>query len=174
MGSIRTAVPADHAAILEVFSQARAFIASYGSDQWQDGYPEPELISADIEAGVGYVYEDETGIHAYTAIIPGHEPIYDGLQGSWKTDCDQYITIHRLAIDNSCRGKGIGMRIITEAESIARRENLISVRADTHRLNKAMQGLMKKFNYSYCGDVLYEFAAVDPLRICFEKVLDTK
>lgn len=175
MIGIRTAVTADHAAIMRVIAEARAFIASYGSDQWQDGYPEPELIESDIAAKLGYVYEDESGIHAYAAIIPGHEPIYDHLiSGAWKIDRDQYVTVHRLAIDNSCRGKGVGRQMLTFAADLARENNLDCVRADTHRANKAMQGLMTKCGFEYCGDVEYDVTAGDPVRVCFEKVLSDK
>ena len=44
---IRLAVQEDMAAIMAVFAQARAAIAALGIDQWQDGYPQREIIEKD-------------------------------------------------------------------------------------------------------------------------------
>ena len=174
MNDIRKAKSGDLDDILKVVSEARAFIASYGSDQWQDGYPEPEVIEGDIENAVGYVYENETGIHAYAALIPGHEPVYDQLKDGWVTDNDSYVTLHRLCTDHDCRSRGVGKKMLAQAEAVARENALTSVRVDTHKLNLSMQGLLKKNGYVYCGEVLYEVTEGDPVRICFEKDLTEK
>lgn len=171
MNNIRTAVASDIPSIMRVLAEARAFIASYGSDQWQDGYPELEVITSDINASVGYVFDDGSGVHAYAAIIPGHEPIYDALQGEWKVDSNEYVTIHRLACDHACRGRGVGATLIGKAAEIAAANKLPSLRADTHRLNRAMQGLLTKTGFVYTGDVNYVVKEGDPVRVCFEKVL---
>ena len=44
----RKAQTGDFDAILRLLDHARAAIRTLGIDQWQDGYPEPELIASDI------------------------------------------------------------------------------------------------------------------------------
>ena len=45
-----------------------------GSNQWQDGYPNPELIQNDIENGYGYVLAIGDTILGYTALLISDEP----------------------------------------------------------------------------------------------------
>jgi RimJ/RimL family protein N-acetyltransferase len=77
-----------------------------------------------------------------------------------------------MAIDDGYRGTGLSRSIITFAEDLARQQKLISVRADTHRGNLAMRGLMNKCSFSLCGEVEYEVTAGDPVRVAYEKLLN--
>ena len=45
MVNVRPAEAWDREALDALFRHARAAIARLGIDQWQDGYPEPELIA---------------------------------------------------------------------------------------------------------------------------------
>ena len=46
--NIRLSRISDLPALMEIFREAQATIAQLGIDQWQDGYPEPEVIASDI------------------------------------------------------------------------------------------------------------------------------
>ena len=164
----RHAEKGDLNAIVALIAHARAYIASQGIDQWQDGYPEPELIESDMEDGIGIVFLREDKICAYMALMDISEPVYDDLDGKWISD-QPYATIHRMAIDDGHRGKGVSTAMLAHAEAYAREHGLGSVRADTHRGNKAMRGLLEKSGYAYCGDVRYEVTAGDPIRVAYEK-----
>ena len=54
-----------------------------GSDQWQDGYPNPQVIQSDIDNGVGYVLADGDTVVAYSAVLVNDEPAYNDIQGKW-------------------------------------------------------------------------------------------
>ena len=47
-----------------------------GSNQWQDGYPNPEVIQKDIEKEAGFVLTEEEKIIGYTAVMINDEPQY--------------------------------------------------------------------------------------------------
>ena len=55
----RHAQQRDYEALLPLIRHAQQRIARLGIDQWQDGYPEPELIQEDINLGRGWVFDDE-------------------------------------------------------------------------------------------------------------------
>lgn len=170
----RPALKRDLPAILSLIDHARAAIRSLGIDQWQDGYPEPELIESDIERGIGYVFEADGRVAGYMVPLADHEPIYDHIDGSWITQGTAYLAVHRMAIDDGYRGTGLSVKMLSFAEDFARERGLISVRADTHRGNKAMRGLMEKCGFRYCGEVVYEVTAGDPVRVAYEKPLEAK
>jgi len=51
----RKALIAEIPPIWEILQQAILRRKAEGSSQWQDGYPNPEVIKKDIEKGSGYV-----------------------------------------------------------------------------------------------------------------------
>ena len=168
----RKAQRGDFDAILRLLDHARAAIRTLGIDQWQDGYPEPELIASDIEKQIGWVFADGDAIAGYAVLLFGREPIYDELDGAWLISGERYVTIHRMAIDDGYRGTGLSRKMIAFAEEQAREQGLLSVRADTHRGNLAMRGLMRRCGYALCGEVRYDVTAGDPIRVAYEKLLE--
>lgn len=167
----RRAEPRDRDAILAVIAHARAAIRALGIDQWQDGYPEPEVIEADIAAGIGYVFEVNGSIAGYLAMLDDPEPIYDRIDGAWRCG-GPYLTVHRVCIDDGHRGTGLSGEMLGFAEESARARDLASVRADTHRGNIVMQRLLEKRGFARCGTVVYEVTAGDPIRMAYEKRID--
>jgi len=172
MLTYRPARMGDLSDIMRLIHEAQAFMRTLEIDQWQDGYPGEDIIRSDIEIGQAFVYaDDEAGKVASIAIfslLP--EPIYDELEGEWKTS-GPYLTIHRMALDNANRGSGVAGDMLRNAVAMAKRENLASVRADTHRGNKAMRRFLEKNGFVYCGEVTYPVAAGDPIRVAYELVL---
>lgn len=165
----RCAEKKDFEAIMALIHRAQSRISLLGIDQWQDGYPEPELIASDIENKIGCVFEDDGKIAAYLVLLDTPEPVYDALDGEWLTSGAAYATIHRMAIDDGWCGRGLSTQIIAHAEAFARKKNCASVRADTHRGNVRMRRLLEKCGFSYCGECTYEVTAGDPIRVAYEK-----
>ena len=99
MRQFRQARMEDLDEIMMVIDEARAFIASIGIDQWQDGYPQRDVIEADLRQGIGYVLYDG-GIGAYAAMMLTEEPCYRNIDGAWLTQEGEYATMHRTAVCN--------------------------------------------------------------------------
>jgi len=167
----RRAEARDLNAINTLIAHARSAIAELGIDQWQDGYPEPDLIARDIEQGIGYVFESDGQIASYMVPLTDPEPIYDTIDGKWLVEGKPYLTVHRMAIDDAFRGTGLSKAMFAFAEEYARSLGMPSLRADTHRGNVRMRRLMERCGFVYCGDVEYEVTAGDPIRVAYEKIL---
>lgn len=58
---IRLAFPNEVAQVMTVIEDAKAVIAAYGSDQWQNGYPNEEVMIDDILKGHAYVALNDEG-----------------------------------------------------------------------------------------------------------------
>ncbi len=170
MISHRPAEARDLDAILAVVAQARRAIAKLGIDQWQDGYPEREVIEADIARGIGYAFEVDGKLTGYLALAPSPEPVYAQIDGAWLTD-GEYLTVHRSCAGDASRGKGLGSAMLAFAEECARERGCASVRADTHRGNIVMRHLLEKRGFAYCGEVRYPVTAGDPMRAAYEKLV---
>lgn len=150
----RPAKTADLNEIMQIVSQAQAFMKAQGLDQWQDGYPRREDFEKDIENGQCYLLLSEGEAAAIVTVTTSPEPCYEDIHnGSWLTDGESYAVIHRSAVNEKYRGKGIGKGIISFSENLARKSGAKSLRVDTHRDNKPMRGLLESQGFKYCGTV---------------------
>src|SRR5690606_26584606 len=109
-----------------------------GSNQWQDGYPNIQSITSDIDKGQGYVCVDATeGLVGYVALIFDIEPAYNELEGQWLTH-GEYAGIHRLVVSQDTKIKGVGTWIMHQIEEIALDRGIFSIKADTNHDNAGM------------------------------------
>lgn len=152
--------------IWEILQQAIEQRRLSGSDQWQNGYPNEEVVTKDIENGYGYVLVDNDVIIAYAAIIFDIEPAYTNIKGKWLTN-DKYVVIHRVATADTVKGKGVATHLFKEIEALSLLKNVNSIKVDTNFDNIPMLKILDKLGYTYCGDVFFNEAA----RRAYEKVL---
>lgn len=131
---IVVAQPGHVDAVVAITEQARANMAAMGIDQWQCGYPDRSTWEADVAAGAAYVALDEGRVVAVFRYADEPEAAYETLEGEWLTD-GPYATVHRCAVDPTCRGRGIIGELFAFACEKAAAEGMASVRIDTHADN---------------------------------------
>lgn len=165
--TLRKATDKDKDRIWEILQQAIELRKRDGSDQWQDGYPNVEVVQHDIDQGCGYVLLSEGHILVYVAIIFDGEPAYHALQGKWLSDQD-YVVIHRLAVAQDIKTKGTATILMKEVEALAVARQVYSIKVDTNYDNKGMLRIFEKLGYQYCGEVYFRGGA----RMAFEKLLN--
>jgi hypothetical protein len=136
--------------IWDILTQAILRRKEDGSEQWQDGYPNPEVIQKDIQKEAGYVLTEGETIIGYCAVIINDEPEYSKIEGTWLTN-DDFVVFHRLAISSTYLGKGLAKIITGLIENFAVSNKIFSVKADTNFDNLAMLKIFEKLGYSYCG-----------------------
>lgn len=170
--SIRRSTMKDLPKMLELYANARKFMAEHGNPrQWgATGWPPEDLLKNDIETGHSYVCESGgriVGTFYYnfgSHIEDTYEKIYDGewlgVQ-SLGEDGNTYGVVHRIAGDGSV--KGIGSYCIGWAF-----EKCGHLRMDTHFDNRVMQNLLTKLGFKRCG-VIYVHEDDDP-RYAYEKL----
>lgn len=164
--TIKKATLSDIPAIWEILQHAIQKRKEEDSNQWQDGYPNPEVIKSDIEAGVGYVILSDHEIAGYCAIMINDEPEYENIEGEWLTNAD-FVVFHRVAISKHHLGKGLARKMFEFIEQFALDNNIKSVKADTNFDNGPMIHLFEKTGYQYCGEVHFRGSP----RKAYEKVV---
>lgn len=162
----RKSTEKDFDAIWEILQQAIERRKKDGSNQWQDGYPNPETIQSDFENGFGFVLTEEDEVIAYAALIKNDEPAYEKIKGKWLTDGD-FLVVHRVAVSDIVLGQGIATKIFEKIEEYAKSQNISSIKVDTNFDNPAMLRILEKLDYQYCGEVEFRGSS----RKAFEKVL---
>lgn len=137
-----------------------------GSEQWQDGYPNPEVLRNDIEKGQGFVLVAQEQLVGYCALLINDEPQYASIEGRWLSHAD-FVVFHRVAISPLWLGQGCAKVMLGFIEAFARKNKIYSIKADTNFDNFAMMSLFDKLGYSYCGHVYFRGGQ----RKAYEKVL---
>lgn len=163
----RPATDADAAAIMEIIDYARQRMLAEGKQQWNESYPLLEHIEADIHGGHGYVICQAGEVAVYGAIIFGEEPAYNNIRkGQWLSDLP-YVVVHRLAVSGKMREQGLGTRFMQQVEKLMLQRGVHSFRVDTNFDNFAMQRVLEKLHFRYCGEIAYERG----VRMAYEKLV---
>ena len=160
----------DLTSIMKIIGDAHVYMASQNINQWIDGYPSEKLIRDDISNNESYIVKNEVDIIVGTAMFTTQlEQTYNTIDGRWLTADDaKYGVIHRIAVGGNYRGKGVAKFIISESENRLNKNNIASMRIDTHEDNIGMQSLLKALDYTYCGIIYLEDG---DKRLAFERKL---
>lgn len=147
--------------ILEVYRQARSFMAASGNpDQWGDSYPPQELVESDIRKKQLYVCKEGHTIWGVFVFFRGKEPTYSRIyEGSWLAGED-YGVIHRVAV--SVRGRSVASEIFSWCST-----GCSQLRIDTHEKNLPMQRALLKNGFQKRGTICLENGEA---RIAFQKL----
>ena len=86
------------------------------------------------------------------------EPAYGAIDGAWLTGGD-YVVLHRLAVADGEKGRGVAAEFMRRTEALARGRGVGSFRVDTNFDNRYM------LRFAYCGKIIYESGE----RLAFEK-----
>ena len=156
--------------VMVIIGEARQSIGKLGIDQWQYGYPNREIIKDDISKGFSYVVaESESNEICATFCLkedkePTYEEIYDG---AWLSD-EKSFALHRIAICNAYRGKGVANHIIEFIVSKCRKNNIKTVKVDTHKGNLPMRKMLERNGFIYCGII---HLTTGEERVAYEKII---
>ena len=163
---IRLAKENELSQVMAIFEQAKVILKNDGIDQWQNGYPNMEVVLDDYAKKQLYVYvEDETAqsdtdtdskVIATCVVSPEEKGVYEtSLNGEWSVD-GKYAAVHRVAVSTEAKRRGYAQEIMRFAYEKAKEQGCKSVRVDTHSDNKRMQRVLEKTGYEFKGILTYD------------------
>ena len=94
----RRSTAEDIPGVMEIVRQAQRYLRESGTDQWQDGYPNEDVLRSDVERGRGWVFECEGRIAGYVCISMDVEASYAHIDGRWLTEGGNYAVVHRSMV----------------------------------------------------------------------------
>lgn len=152
----------------------KARLKGLGINQWQRGtYPDRSLFIQDVYDGIGYVVAEGDEVLAICAVTYTDELAYRHLlSGAWSTSDDaKYATVHRGAVSPRHQGKKLFSFLLSEAAKMAKENDCVAVRADTHPDNFTMQRSMERAGFVKCGEFnILEGDEAGDLRYAYEIV----
>jgi len=162
---IRQATSADLNAVMQLIRRVVPLMHAAGNHQWDDEYPNLRVFEQDVKNRQLWIVEIDRQIAGVAAITMDQPTEYAAV--GWDIT-ETAIVIHRLAVDPSFRGKGVGIALMRQAETVAKEKRIATVRVDTNSANSVTQRLLPKLGYVYAGEIGLGFRP--GLRfLCYEK-----
>lgn len=166
--TIRKTTKKDIDRVMVILGEARQSIGKLGIDQWQYGYPTRDIIIDDVSKGFSYAVCENDEIYATFCLKEDEEPTYKNIyEGSWVSEGDSYA-LHRIAICNLKRGKGIADKIIEFIVDKCKNDGITSLKVDTHKGNLPMRKMLEKNGFVYCGII---YLGTGEERVAYEKTI---
>ena len=153
----------DVSGIMAIIQEAQAHLKILGIDQWQNNYPNLEIISQDINDKALFVYVDNGQIVG-TMSVYAYDEVYDSIMGEWLNN-NPYKVIHRIALSDS----HINQHLIEEMINfVFSHFQIKDIRIDTHPLNKPMIRSLERQGFVNCG-IVHVKTDSDSLRFAYHK-----
>ncbi len=164
----RRATVDDILEIMRIIAQGQHYLQRSRIAQWEGGYPSQNTIEQDIRQGNSYVLVQGDRVLGTTVLEFGADANYERIQeGTWLAH-QAYGSIHRIAVDEGHKGRGLAAVMVAAMEEICLDRGILSLRVDTHKNNQSMQRMLQKTGFQYCGVIFLEDSSP---RVAFEKIL---
>lgn len=149
---LRKGRPEDLEEIAELFYSAIENMNNNGIPQWDEIYPNKEVLSEDISKGQLYVCESEGKIVS-VGVINEYGEKYE--EGNWRYKDSNFAVIHRLCVHPNYQGKGLGGRTEELISVQAKNFGYTSLRIDAFSLNPYALKMYDRLGYKKVGEVKY-------------------
>ncbi len=150
--------------VMSLITDAIREMERNGVFQWDDVYPDQDILLADIDSGSLYSSLKDDTLIGIIAINESQSPEYLSIR--W-VDKGHPLCVHRLCIDPRFQGQGEAKRLMQFAENFGRENHYSSIRLDAFIDNKKAVGLYDSLNYQRRGIVEFRKG----IFYCYEKLL---
>ena len=164
---IRKAEIEDIADIMKIYSSCVKGMIALGIDQWDESYPNKEVINSDISSGSYFVGCIERKLVCGLTIDQKQDPTY--LSIDWQDKTNRFLVVHRLCAKTSVWSRGMGRKMMAFAEEMALKKGLSSIRLDTYINNPKAINFYKGLGYQKRGYI--HLKPNKDIYYCFEKLL---
>jgi len=119
--TITKASKSDINTIMDLIHQAVLEMHRRKLFQWDDAYPNIDIIAEDITAGSLYKATINNKIAGIIVLNEKQSPEYNNL--TWESNQGKYLVVHRLCIHPDFQGKGLAKKLMSFAEDHAVKNN---------------------------------------------------
>jgi ribosomal protein S18 acetylase RimI-like enzyme len=163
--TITKASPSDIPEIMSLISAAVKKMIADGLYQWDEQYPNVEVITDDISAGNLFKISEKDRIAGVIVLNEQYFPQYNDL--AWEDTGGKFLIVHRLCVHPDYQGQGYAQKLMRFAEEYTKKNGYSSIRLDTYTSNQRALALYDSLNYRRVGMVTFRKGLFQ----CFEKVL---
>ena len=164
---IRKAKISDLGNIMIMYKSCVKGMIANGIDQWDETYPNIEVITKDIIEQTYYIVEIDEEIIGGINIDKLQDKTY--LDINWEDTTNSFLVVHRLAVKEEFWNKKIGKYLMIFTEKMVIENGLKSIRLDTYSGNPKAMDFYRRLGYNELGSI-----NLKPNKneyYCFEKII---
>ena len=164
---IKKANKTDLDKIMKMYKSCVKGMLENGIDQWDNSYPNAEIISEDLNVGTYYVAEIDGIIIGGVNIDKNQDDTYLALD--WEDKSDSFLVVHRLGVKEEFWNKKIGKYLMLFTEKLVMEKGLKSIRLDTYSGNPKAIEFYIRLGYNELGTI--DLKPNKDKYHCFEKII---
>jgi len=149
--SIRVANIQDLEKICMLFEKAVHFMNENEIHQWDELYPNQEIIREDILNSQMYLGEIEN--QAASVIVINQQCDEQYKNGDWKYTESSFMVTHRLCVNPHFQRQGIGTKTMQIIEDMLKNSGIKAIKLDAFSLNPSALRMYEKLGYRKTGEV---------------------
>lgn len=149
----RTATIDDLDALVALYGAATQDMLRQGIDQWDEYYPDREILTEDVESGDMTLGLLDGEPACAWVVNREYEPEY--VSGAWEHTRGDFCVLHRLCVNPELQGRGLARQAMARMEKNALDKGFDSVRLDVFSQNLHAQRLYERLGYKRTGEVRF-------------------
>lgn len=153
----------DNEKALSIVRACAIRMAIQGIDQWDEIYPNKEIIDQDIAKGTLFLAFDRTLCKGIIVLNSTQSKQYDDV--NWLYRDGKILVVHRLAVAPEVHRSGTASYLMDFAEGFGRKNGYSAIRLDAFVRNQAAVELYQRRQYRLAGTVEFRKGPFH----CFEK-----
>ena len=140
-------------ALVALYGAAAQDMREKGIDQWDEYYPDREILAEDVESGDMTLGLLDGQLACAYVVNREYEPEYE--LGAWEHTEGDFCVLHRLCVNPQLQGRGLARQAMARMEKNARDQGFDSVRLDVFSQNLHAQRLYERLGYRRTGEVRF-------------------
>jgi ribosomal protein S18 acetylase RimI-like enzyme len=164
---IRKANKEDLENIMKMYKSCVTGMLENGIDQWDETYPNTDIIIEDLNVSTYYVAEMDGTIIGGVNIDKNQDDTYLALD--WEDQSDSFLVVHRLGVKEEFWNKKIGKNLMLFTEKLVVKKRLKSIRLDTYSGNPKAMEFYRRLGYTELGTI--DLKSDKDKYYCFEKII---
>lgn len=149
----RPATINDLDALVRLYGAATQDMFRQGIDQWDERYPDREILAEDAESGDMTLGLLDGALACAWVVNREYDPEYE--LGAWEHTEGDFCVLHRLCVNPAMQGKGLARQAMAQMEKTACEQGFDSVRLDVFSQNLHAQRLYERLGYKRTGEVRF-------------------
>ncbi len=149
--TIRKADIWDLDAVTDIFKKAVQVMNENNILQWDEIYPDREVLTEDIRKGEMYLGVIKDEIASVFVVNDEFEEQYN--DGKWNYRESTFAILHRLCVNPLFQNKGVGCKTLSLMEKMLKELGIEAVRLDAFSQNPYALRMYEKLGYIKTGEV---------------------
>ena len=135
--------------IFSLYSNAIITMEKADIHQWDEVYPNKEVLAEDIAKNQMYI--GKLGQKIAVCFVLSEECDEEYKNGAWKYPDARFNVIHRICVNPEFQNRGIAAKTLDYIEKLSKSQGYETIRMDCYTLNPYSQKLYNKAGYSVTG-----------------------